>query len=454
LIGSVAASAVCDIMNPLLPSSLGCACEAAASGVGGTSTCTQTTPSIGLGVTTIPSFTMQVGTDLLPCGDPAQAGAHVSVSLPSEVTSSTSMMATLDLALEQLSAQSGIEAKIEDGAIKVEQVVEAGQTVPIDLPLFGWGSYGIFVRILVTLNGDISGLSLESAMDVCGKASTKEYCGADLADLIYGYDLSQLIGSPPWEMIEMSATAFEDACATDTAAAEAAAAADKPCFARDSIAIGSNGESVAMASLRSGDVVMDGPDSYTRVIVNQHAAVSVKSSLLHIGTADATLSVTPDHVINVDGKFAAARTVGVGSKLGEQEVVRVTSSIGEIINPLTASGKILTQGGLLATTYPEWIADFMLSSTLFPLPFSLSNAISYLFPETTQAFYDGVVESFVTAHHPMHLKAALPAPLIPAAFALGDLALAVGFVAFSLASPMALVALAAVAASQAFKARK
>jgi len=96
----------------------------------------------------------------------------------------------------------------------------------------------------------------------------------------------------------------------------------------------------------------------------------------------------------------------------------------------------------------------MLSSALFPLPLSLSNALSYLFPETTQAFYDDVVESLVTAHHPMHLKATLPAPLIPAAFVLGDLALAVGFVAFSLASPIAIVTVAAVAASKASKASK
>jgi len=186
-------------------------------------------------------------------------------------------------------------------------------------------------------------------------------------------------------VVGAAAASGDVAAASDDAAAAAEAADDAPCFARDSFAIDANGQSVAMASLRSGDVVMDGPDSYTRIIVNQHAAVSVKSSLLHISTDDATLSVTPDHVIKVDSKFAAARIVGVGSKLGEQEVVRVTSAIGEIINPLTASGKILTQGGILATTYPEWIAEFMLSSALFPLPLSLSNALSYLFPETTQA---------------------------------------------------------------------
>jgi len=45
--------------------------------------------------------------------------------------------------------------------------------------------------------------------------------------------------------------------------------------------------------------------------------------------------------------------VAAGSKLGESEVSRVVASVGEVImNPLTTSGKILTQGGVLASTYP------------------------------------------------------------------------------------------------------
>jgi len=204
-----------------------------------------------------------------------------------------------------------------------------------------------------------------------------------------------------------------------------------------------------MASLKAGDYVMDGPDSYTRVIVNQHAQVSLKSSLLHIGTEAATLSLTPDHVLAVDGKFVPARDVVVGSKLSEHEVVSVTSGRGVVINPLTASGKILTQGGILSSTYPEWIAEYMLSSALFPLPISLSNALSYLFPEATQNYYDAVIESFVTRYHPTHLKAALPQALVPVAFLLGDLAVSAGFVGFNLASAKGLCAIAAVACTAA-----
>ena len=49
----------------------------------------------------------------------------------------------------------------------------------------------------------------------------------------------------------------------------------------------------------------------------------------------------------------------------------------------------------------------MLSSVLVPLPLSLSNLISYLFPETTQAYYDALIEPLVTVAHPKHLKAPL-----------------------------------------------
>jgi len=201
-----------------------------------------------------------------------------------------------------------------------------------------------------------------------------------------------------------------------------------------------------MASLRSGDIVLDGPSSTTRVIVNQHREATFKSALVEIEHANGKLALTPDHVLAVDGAFVPARNAAPGSKLGESEVSRVASTAGEVINPLTASGKILTQGGVVASTYPEWIAEYMLSSAIAPLPLSLSNLASYLFPETTQKYYDALIEPFVTAAHPKHLKAALPAALYPAAFLAGDLALAAGFGAFALASPTALAAVVATVA--------
>jgi len=199
-----------------------------------------------------------------------------------------------------------------------------------------------------------------------------------------------------------------------------------------------------MASLKSGDLVMDGPSSVARIIVNQHRKATFNSTLLKLEHANGELSLTFDHVLEVGGQFVPARLASAGTKLGKSVVSRATTTMGEVINPLTTSGKILTQGGVLASTYPEWIAEYMLSSYLVPLPLSMSNLISYLFPETTQAYYDTLIEPLVTKVHPKHLKAALPAALYPVAFLAGDLALSAGFFTFCLASPTGL-ALAAIA---------
>ena len=60
-----------------------------------------------------------------------------------------------------------------------------------------------------------------------------------------------------------------------------------------------------------------------------------------------------------------------------------------VINPITVSGRILANG-LPAASHPEWIAQWMLTSHV-PLPISLSNALSYLFPERTQVCWRGRV---------------------------------------------------------------
>ena len=100
----------------------------------------------------------------------------------------------------------------------------------------------------------------EVALDGCYEGTT--------GDTKWGMKLLSSIGCPS------NGRKFGDA-GSGTEAAYAAtpkakeAADDTPCFGRDTYAIGVNGEPVAMASLRSGDYVMDGPDSFTRVIVNQ-----------------------------------------------------------------------------------------------------------------------------------------------------------------------------------------
>merc|ERR1719253_1858612 len=205
-----------------------------------------------------------------------------------------------------------------------------------------------------------------------------------------------------------------------------------------------DGSTMQMTDLTAGDYVVGG-----RVIVNQHKNADLQSQLLKVEHAEGSISLTPDHVLNVDGSFVAAREATVGSKLGNSEVSRVTPTTGDIINPLTTSGKIMADG-VLASTYPEWIASYMLGrSTALA-----SSLLSFLFPATTQAYYDAALERFFqsSSRTLVHLKEVLPAPLVALTFLVADVLIAAGFVAFSLCSLKSLVAL--VALDAALKSRK
>lgn len=215
-------------------------------------------------------------------------------------------------------------------------------------------------------------------------------------------------------------------------------------------------ERVAMAALVAGDYVLSAGKGltyeYTRIIVNQHRVASQKrSGVVKITHPDGELSLTPDHVLLVDGEWAAARSVKVGSTLSGSKVTAVSQGVAGIINPLTANGMIIAAGPtgkpVVASVYPEWIASYMLNVAVFPLPISLSNLLTYLFPATAQAYYDEYLEA-AFADHQSHLrkwKRDLPTVLIAPLIAAVDLLCAVGFVLYALASPKVLAALAAVA---------
>jgi hypothetical protein len=239
------------------------------------------------------------------------------------------------------------------------------------------------------------------------------------------------------------------ACRLTNPAAVASAAFDD-CFNN---AQGNQAERVLMANLVAGDLVLSAKDEIARVVVNQHMPTSLTSPTVTIQHATGSISLTPDHVIFADGEFVAAREVKVGSVLSQNSVVSdVVVSMHTIINPLTTNSRILAAGvegqPVEASTHPEWIASFMLS-TVYPLPVSLSAALSYLFPAKVQAFYDAVLEPFNNAMASSYAmtKSTLPTPALLAAIALLDLSISAGFAAYSLASVEGLVALVAVAAA-------
>jgi hypothetical protein len=215
-------------------------------------------------------------------------------------------------------------------------------------------------------------------------------------------------------------------------------------------------ERVPMPALNAGDYVLStGKDlayEFTRIIVNQHRVEEQKrSGVVKITHATGELSLTPDHVLLVDGEWAAARTVKVGSSLSGSNVTAVSQGFGGIVNPLTTNGMIVAAGPtgkpVVASAYPEWIASYMLDVAVFPLPVSVSNLLSYLFPANVQAFYDQYLEGSFSANqsHLRKWKLGLPTLLFAPIILALDLLCAAGFVLYALASPKALAALAAVA---------
>jgi len=197
---------------------------------------------------------------------------------------------------------------------------------------------------------------------------------------------------------------------------------------------------VRMAQLSAGDLVLADPTAVTHVVVAQHSASESlvrTSAMLTLHHTRGSLTVTPDHVLFIDGRYAAARHAAVGSALSSGAVVTAVAAASDfIINPITARGTILAAGpeGLpvLAATGNEWTADILLSASP---RCSASYALAYLFPATAQAYYDAALEPLFNAIVPAlaTAKAAAPAPLVVATLGLSDLLLAAGLAAFTLA---------------------
>ena len=111
--------------------------------------------------------------------------------------------------------------------------------------------------------------------------------------------------------------------------------------------------------------------------------------------------------------------------------------------PVTVAGTILVADvdapskPLLASTYPAWIASYMLSAPTFP--FVTARVLSYLAPEAFQAYAQAAeeaVEEYVTPWA-QRMRISLPPGMAfaPAAVAV-DVAFGLGFLLRALAMPL------------------
>ena len=172
---------------------------------------------------------------------------------------------------------------------------------------------------------------------------------------------------------------------------------------------------VPLVEVKSGDYVLAADPSdvsipiLTRVIVSQHrkqAHLSTPVLRISYGKSKTSVMMTPDHVMLLNGLYRPARVASVGdvvfTGMANETITSITQERKGFINPVTTSGTIyVTEGDLsiplLASTYPEWISDAMLGSSVFPTA-TLSNLASYLFPEIVQQYYDDHLEALFEKH--------------------------------------------------------
>lgn len=164
-----------------------------------------------------------------------------------------------------------------------------------------------------------------------------------------------------------------------------------------------------MDKLRAGDFVLavdakTGIPFADRIVTNLHLRDHTEHAMLEIRHTHGTATVTPDHVLLIDGKYIPARDArpeasmlasvlqqGDLSKslLTNVTVLSIKPASGRIINPLTQTGLILLASdigkndsiGLVTTTILESSGNSMLVMNQWP---GMGKLASRLFPKEFQ----------------------------------------------------------------------
>jgi len=306
------------------------------------------------------------------------------------------------------------------------------------------------------LEDPLSGIEAQSC-----EAVVEAFKNAGLSDADCAFEAQATLEDPPGCNIDHTAIILASTCASLFPAMDHYCAAVKECASSppststpapsgdSSSCFGSEASMVCrdadctkrtlMTELKAGDVVATA-HGLERVVVNQHKAGSHMATLLKIETAGAAITVTPDHVILVDGRFVPAEQAVVGASLSAGVITKVSTSHGGIVNPVTPSGTVLVvdkNGGeaVVASTHPAWIANLFLEAPTFP--FLASRLASYFAPASTQIFYQATEEAI--AHAVPYMKradAALPKAAFPLGIIAADVVFSLGVAVHALAMPL------------------
>ena len=115
-------------------------------------------------------------------------------------------------------------------------------------------------------------------------------------------------------LIESRASQITTACKLSDPTTSPSAAFDA-CFTEGNNASTQSAARIYLRDLRSGDLILSTPTETTRVIVNQHVQSASTSPMLLLVHSTGSLSLTPDHVLLLDGVFKPAREATAGALL-------------------------------------------------------------------------------------------------------------------------------------------
>ena len=134
----------------------------------------------------LPTVTLRLGAEVLPCGSPASAKIHGTVTLPANVDD---LPDPLPSQLRTLASEQGIT--LSGNEIGIEKGVAAGRSESIKVPFFTAAAASADLKLILTVSGNIDSLTVTQSVDMCltagvprisgsGWSISFEFCGADL----------------------------------------------------------------------------------------------------------------------------------------------------------------------------------------------------------------------------------------------------------------------------------
>jgi hypothetical protein len=145
------------------------------------------------------------------------------------------------------------------------------------------------------------------------------------------------------------------------------------CFPASATVQLESGATVTMAELEIGASVLAAPGVYSKVYMFSHRLAETKTAFVALETASgASLLLTPDHYLHINGSLAAASTVQIGHLVtladGSKATVSKVSKqwAAGLYNPHTLHGDIVVDG-VQTSTYTQGIAPAVAHAALWPV---------------------------------------------------------------------------------------